>query len=60
MTEILECLDCRSEIVIEQPFEKLCNDDIVCGNCGCAMVLNYDESFDEEGEGGGWFYFDRK
>jgi transcription elongation factor Elf1 len=51
----MDCLKCNSNISSLVGFETLCDDFIVCPECGHKMTVEYNETWDGENEEG-WFW----
>lgn len=44
----MTCLDCNNDISDLVNFDTLCYEFIECPKCKLKMVINYDETWDEE------------
>jgi DNA-directed RNA polymerase subunit RPC12/RpoP len=55
----MDCLKCEQDVSDLMDWDSLCEKFIECPNCGNKMVVEYDESYNEEGGEDSWWWLEQ-
>lgn len=55
----MECLKCKYDVSDLMNWDTLLEKYIECPNCNNKMIVEYDESYDEENDENGWWWLEQ-